>query len=185
MNEDPFFKKELEKNETFKQKVKDVERETLEVNSSVECLELTNEFLVNKKEETITERKKLLNTNDELKQEIEAKMQLNEIRIQKKMKDNNSEELKKLDEHLKSVNECIIDTEGKVVKEQEKSRMFISDILKLNIELRHRQEKQNVLTASNNEKATELDQLKLEFKDLKNEHLNLKEKVFKNIFIYS
>lgn len=178
MNDDPFYKKELEKNETFKHKVKEVERETLEVDSHIQCLELANEFLLNKKEETISERKKLMNTNDELKHEIEAKMQLNEIRIQKKMKENNSEELKKLDAHLKSVNECIIDTEGKVIKEQEKSRMFISDILKLNIELRHRQEKQKILTASTEEKATELGELKSKFEDLKNEHLHLKEKVF-------
>lgn len=118
-----------------------------------------------------------MNTNDELKHEIEAKMQLNEIRIQKKMKENNSEELKKLDAHLKSVNECIIDTEGKVIKEQEKSKMFNAEILKLNIEMRHRQDKQKVLTGSNEEKAAELTQLKSKFEDLKNEHFNLKEKV--------
>lgn len=147
-------------------------------------MELTNEFLVNKKEETISERKKLMNTNDELKHEIEAKMQLNEIRIQKKMKDNNSEVLKKLDAHLRSVSECIIDTDAKVIKEQEKSRMFISEILKLNIELRHRHEKHQNLTTSTQEKATELGELKSKFEDLKNEHLNLKEKVINLIFIF-
>jgi hypothetical protein len=145
-------------------------------------LELTNEFLVNKKEETITEKKKLMNGNDELKHEIEAKMQLNEIRIQKKMKENNSEVLKKLDAHLKSVNECIIDTDAKVIKEQEKSRMFISEIIKLNIALRHRQEKHQILTMSSQEKTTELVELKSKFEDLKNEHLNLKEKVI-NVFL--
>lgn len=150
----------------------------MDINSTIQCLELANEFLVNKKEETISQRKKLMNTNDELKHEIEAKMQLNEIRIQKKMKESNSEVLKKLDAHLKSVNECIIDTEGKVIKEQEKSRVFHSDILKLNIEIRNRQEKQNILTDSTDEKAAELKELKSKFEDLKNEHLNLKEKVF-------
>jgi len=149
-------------------------------------LELANEFLINKKEETISERKKLMNTNDELKHEIEAKMQLNEIRIQKKMKENHSEELKKLDAHLKSVSECIIDTEGKVIKEQEKSRIFLSEILKSNIEMRHREEKQKVLIASTEEKEARLEELKSKFEDLKNEHVNLKEKaiLFLTLFAY-
>jgi chromosome segregation ATPase len=177
LNEDPFYKKELEKNTTFKHKIKDVDRESLEVNSTIQCLELANEFLINKKEETISERKKLLSQNDELKHEIEAKTQLNQIRIQKKMKENNSEELKKLDAHLKSVNDCIIDLEGKIGKEQDKSKMFISEILKLNIEMRHRQAKFKVLTDSTEEKAKELTEIKSTFEDLKNEHLNLKEKV--------
>jgi len=167
----------LEKNEIFKLKIKEVERETLEINSVIQSLELANEFLLNKKEETISERKKLMNTNEELKHEIEAKTQLNEIRIQKKMKDNNSEELKKLDAHLKSVNDCIIETEGKVVKELEKSRMFISEILKLSIEMRNRQDKQKVLIASTDEKVTELAELKSKFENLKNEYTNLQEKV--------
>lgn len=167
----------MEKNEIFKLKIKEVERETLEINSVIQSLELANEFLLNKKEETISERKKLMNTNEELKHEIEAKTQLNEIRIQKKMKDNNSEELKKLDAHLKSVNDCIIETEGKVVKELEKSRMFISEILKLSIEMRNRQDKQKVLIASTDEKVTELAELKSKFENLKNEYTNLQEKV--------
>jgi len=94
------------------------------------------------------------------------------------MKDNNSEELKKLDTHLKSVNDCILDLEGKIGKEQEKTKMFISEMLKLNIEMRNRQEKFKVLTNSTEEKARDLLILKSKFEDLKNEHLNLKEKVF-------
>ena len=79
---------------TLKKRVRDAEREILNVNTDKELLELQNEFLTNKKEQAIIERKKLINQNDELKHEIEAKTQLNEIRIQKKMKDNHSEELK-------------------------------------------------------------------------------------------
>lgn len=133
--------------------------------------------MVSKKETTITEKKKLITQNDELKHEIEAKTQLNEMRIQKKMKEKNSEELKKLDAHLKSVNDCIIDTEGKMIKEQEKSKMFISEILKLTIESRNRKQKQNILVTSTDAKQKELVELKSRFEDLKNEHLNLKEKV--------
>lgn len=167
----------MEKNQVFKNKIKDVEKETLEVNTTIQYLELTNEFLLNKKEEVIAERKKLINQNDELKHEIEAKTQLNELRIQKKMKENNSIELQKLDAHLKSVNESIIDLDAKIGKEQEKSKMFIAEIMKYNIELRHRQERFKKLNESTQDKETFIKELKSKFEDLKNEHTNLKEKV--------
>lgn len=148
-----------------------------EVNSTVECLELSNDFLANKKAEIISERKKLINQNDELRNEIEAKTQLNEIRIQKKMKENISEEINSLDIHLKSVNESIKDLEGKIGKELDKTRMFLSEILKLNIEIKNREEIQKNLNISTENKQTELEGLKSKFEDLKNEHFNIKEKV--------
>ena len=54
---------------TLKKRVRDAEREILNVNTDKELLELQNEFLTNKKEQAIIERKKLINQNDELKHE--------------------------------------------------------------------------------------------------------------------
>jgi len=58
--------------------------------------------------------------NDDLKREIEAKNQLNEIRVQKKVKENNSEEIQKLDLHLQSVIANIVELEAKIANEIEK-----------------------------------------------------------------
>lgn len=175
--EDPFYKTEIEKNATFKRKIKDAEKDTLETNTIVECLELQNEFLTNKKEQVIIDRKKLINQNDELKHEIEAKTQLNEIRIQKKMKDNHSEDLKNMEKHLKFVNESIADLEAKVEKEIEKSKMLNIEIMKNTIEYGHRQEKMKNLEVTTQEKEGQISELKSNFEDCKNEHNNLKDRV--------
>jgi hypothetical protein len=152
------------------------------MNTKKELLELQNEFLINKKEQAISDRKKLINQNDELKHEIEAKTQLNEIRIQKKMKDNHSEDLGNLEKHLKFVNDSIADLESKVHLEIEKSKMLNIEIMKSTIEIRHREEKMKNLEISTEEKKGNIDVLKSKFEDCKNEHNNLKDKVF-NIFI--
>ena len=93
------------------------------------------------------------------------------------MKENISEEINSLDIHLKSVNESIKDLEGKIGKELDKTRMFLSEILKLNIEIKNREEIQKNLNISTENKQTELEGLKSKFEDLKNEHFNIKEKV--------
>jgi hypothetical protein len=157
--------------------MKDAERESLEMITKKELLELQNEFLINKKDQIISDRKKLINQNDELNHEIEAKTQLNEIRIQKKMKDNHSEDSANLEKHLKFVNDSIIDLESKVHKEIEKSKMLNIEIMKTNIELRHRQEKMKNLEISTEEKKGNIEVLKSKFEDCKNEHNNLKDKV--------
>ena len=75
-------------------------------------------------------RKKYVDLNVELRHEIEAKNQLNEIRIQKKVKEANSEEIQKLNEHLKQTNEKIDELIQKIDKEVEKIKNFSNDIIK-------------------------------------------------------
>ena len=101
------MKIEQEKNIEYKKKLETSETQFLSLTSQVEVFEMANESLIKKKEEVIANRKKLINQNDELKREIESKNQLNEIRIQKKVKDNNSEEIQKLELHLQSIKDTI------------------------------------------------------------------------------
>lgn len=143
----------------------------------MEQLDITNEFLVKKKEEVIVARKKVIGLNDDLKREIEAKNQLNQIRVQKKVKENNSEEIQKLEAHLQSVIATIGELEGKISHEIEKSTSFISESIKLNIELRHKTERREYMIDSVDQKFKEIDKLKDILEELKAQHHTLREKV--------
>jgi hypothetical protein len=175
--EEPYFKTEMDKNSEYKKKIEGIEKDILEMNSQVEGLNIVNEYLVKKKEDVIAERKKLINLNDELKREIEAKTQLNEIRIQKKVKENNSEEIQKLECHLQGVINNITELEGKIGIEIEKTRMFSAEIIKLNIDLRHKEERRESVIESVDSKLKELTELKDHLEKMKTQHLQIKDKV--------
>ena len=140
-NEEPYFKTEIEKNEGYKKKIEELEKLVCELNTQVEGMELVNDYYVKKKQNVVNERKKYVDLNVELRHEIDSKNQLNEIRIQKKVKEANSEEIQNLNNHLNETNEKIKDLEDKIQKELEKIKNFNNDIIKNNIELKHKEEK--------------------------------------------
>jgi chromosome segregation protein len=177
--EEPYFKTELEKNEGYKKKIEELERTTLELNATVEGMELVNDFLIKKKNDVISERKKYVDLNVELRHEIEAKNQLNEIRIQKKVKEANSEEIQKLNEHLKDTNTKIDELVYKIEKEVEKIKNFTNDIIKYEIDLRHKEEKRSELIESVDTKMKEETDLKQEVEELNNKNEEIKMKIAK------
>jgi hypothetical protein len=120
--EEPVFKIEQEKNKEYIVKLEKLETELLSLNSHVEVLEHSNDYLLKKKEEVILNRKKLINQNDELKREIENKNQVNQVRIQRKVLDNNSEEIQKLETHLLSVKDTIAELNVLFLFNLEKNR---------------------------------------------------------------
>ncbi len=176
-NEEPFFKIELEKNAGYKKKIKELEETIMEGNNDCEVLDAGNEYMNKKKEDVINERKRLINLNDELRREIEAKKQISDIRIQKKVKENNSEEIKNLENHLQGVIKNIGKLEGKVEKEIEKIRIFSAEIIKLNIELRHKEEKKEEVIVKVDEQYKDIQELNDKNEGLKATHVVLKEKV--------
>lgn len=176
-SEEPYFKTEMEKNAEYKKKIEAIEKEILEINTHVESLDVVNEYLIKKKENIISERKKLINLNDELKREIESKTQLNEIRIQKKVKENNSEEISKLEAHLQGVVNNITELESKISKEIDRVKVFSTDIIRLNIDLRHKEERREVVIESVDSKLKELSELKDDLEKLKTQHNQIKDKV--------
>ena len=115
--------------------------------------------------------------NDDLKREIEAKNQLNEIRVQKKVKENNSEEIQKLESHLQSVIKNISELEGKIDYEIKKTKMSTHEIIKLNIDLKHKEEKKDLIIKSVDTRIKDLEVLKDHLEILKKEHFMLKEAV--------
>lgn len=178
-SDDPIVKNEYEKNIEYKKKIDNLEKDLLMANFRVEELEICNEFLIKKKEEVIQERKKFLVLNDELKREIEQKSQLNEMRIQKKVKENNSEEIQKLQEDLKEKLEKCDELEKKVQVESDKSKAFTSEIIKLNIEIKQRETKKEKLMEILDEKYKQIDEFKEKDDELKDVFHVLNDKLIK------
>ncbi|MCQ2818544.1 MAG: hypothetical protein MJ252_14845 [archaeon] len=177
--EEPYFKGEMEKNKDFKEKIKDLERKAIDVKMQAEGLEIVNNFLIEKKKALAEERKKLVESNIELKHEIESKNQINEIRIQKKVKEINSEEIVNLNEHLEETNNKIKELEEKIQKEIEKIKRFSNEIIRANIEIKQGEEKKKQVAASIEEKEKQLDDLKAKREELMRTNDELKTKIGK------
>ena len=92
----PNYKEEQENNEKFKKQIEELKENYLKLNTDAECAEMVNNYLIKKKNDVITERKKYIDLNIELKHEIEAKNTLNDNRIQKKVREANSEEIQEI-----------------------------------------------------------------------------------------
>lgn len=82
----PGYKEEEENNAKYKEQIEELKEKYLKLNTDAECAELANNYLIKKKEDVINERKKYIDLNIELKHEIEAKITLNDNRIQKESK---------------------------------------------------------------------------------------------------
>ena len=177
--EEPYYKTEIEKNSGYKKKIEELEKQILELNTQVESMELVNEFLTKKKNDVVSERKKYVDLNIELKHEIEAKNQLNEIRIQKKVKEANSEEIQKLNEHLKQTNDKIEELNQKISKEIDKVKTFTNDIIRYTIELRHKENSRNELIESVDSKMKEVTELKEKVEEMNKNNEELKGKIAK------
>ena len=178
-NEEPYFKTEIEKNEGYKKKIEELEKLVCELNTQVEGMELVNDYYVKKKQNVVNERKKYVDLNVELRHEIDSKNQLNEIRIQKKVKEANSEEIQNLNNHLNETNEKIKDLEDKIQKELEKIKNFNNDIIKNNIELKHKEEKKDELMETIDKRIKESTELKQKAEELNRNNEELKQKIGK------
>jgi len=178
-NEEPFFKTEFERNNLHRNKIDSLEKEILELNTKIEMMELSNDYLIKKKESAISDRKRLNNINEEIKREIETKNQLNEIRIQKKVKEKNSEEIKKLEQHLQEVLTGTNELEIKIGKEKEKARIIGNEIIKAKLELKEAKEKRDFLNENIDIRSKDVNDLRSKFLLLREAHLALKEKISK------
>ena len=131
----PNYKEEQEKNEEFKNQIEELKEKALKLNTDADCAELVNNYLIKKKNDVINERKKYIDLNVELKHEIEAKKTLNDTRIQKKVREANSEEIQEITAKLHETNQKVQDLENKIQKEIQKIHNFTKEIIKVNIRL--------------------------------------------------
>ncbi len=109
-------------------------------------MEIVNDYLIKKKADVINERKKYVDLNVELRHEIDAKNQLNQIRIQKKVKEHNSEEIQNLNDKLNEHNEKIKDQEENMNRQLGLIKKYTNEIIQKKIQLKHFEEQREELS---------------------------------------
>ena len=175
----PNYKEERENNEKFKKQIEELKEQCLKLTTEAECAELVNNYLIKKKNDVINERKKYIDLNVELKHEIDAKRTLNDNRIQKKVREANSEEIAEIKFKLEETNQKVADLENKIQKEIEKIHNFTKEIIKVNIQIKHRQEVEEDLEKNIKKHKEELEELKNTYETCENESDTLKDKIGK------
>ena len=175
----PNYKEEQENNEKYKKEIEELKDKNLKLQTDAECAEMVNNYLIKKKNDVIAERKKYIDLNIELKHEIEAKMTLNDNRIQKKVREANSEEIQELKAKLDETNQKVKDLEEKINKEIEKIHNFTKEIIKVNIKLNHRKEFEENLQKNITKEKEELEQNKKTYDVCDEESSTLKDKIGK------
>ena len=175
----PNYKEEQENNEKFKKEIEELKEKFLKLNTDAECAEMVNNYVIKKKNDVIAERKKYIDLNIELKHEIEAKNTLNDNRIQKKVREANSEEIQEIQFKLGETNQKVSDLEGKIQKEIDKIHNFTKEIIKVNIQLKHRKEVEEDLQKHISKQKDVLEQAKKTFEVCEEESNTLKEKIRK------
>ena len=175
----PNYKEEQENNEKFKKQIEELKEQCLKLTTEAECAELVNNYLIKKKNDVINERKKYIDLNVELKHEIDAKRTLNDNRIQKKVREANSEEIAEIKLKLDETNQKVADLENKIQKEIEKIHNFTKEIIKVNIQIKHRQEVEEDLEKNIKKHKEELEELKNTYETCENESDTLKDKIGK------
>ena len=151
----------------------------MKLNTDAECAEMVNNYIIKKKNDVIAERKKYIDLNIELKHEIEAKNTLNDNRIQKKVREANSEEIQEIKAKLEETNQKVSDLENKIKKEIEKVHNFTKEIIKVNIQLNHRKEFEENLQKNIAKEKEELEQAKKTYEICDEESVTLKDKIGK------
>ena len=177
--EEPYYKTEAEKNEGYKKKIQDLSKKLLELNTQAEGMEIVNDYLIKKKADVINERKKYVDLNVELRHEIDAKNQLNQIRIQKKVKEHNSEEIQSLNDKLNEHNEKIKDQEENMNRQLGLIKKYTNEIILKKIQLKHFEEQRQDLTESIDAKVKESTELKEKLEELTKQNEELKAKIGK------
>ena len=175
----PNYKEEQENNEKYKKQIEELKEKFLKLNTDAECAEMVNNYLIKKKNDVIAERKKYIDLNIELRHEIEAKNTLNDNRIQKKVREANSEEIQEIKLKLEETNQKVTDLEGKIQKEIDKIHNFTKEIIKVNIQLKHRNEVEEDLKKYIAKQKEELEQAKKTYEVCEEESKTLKDKIGK------
>ena len=175
----PNYKEEQENNEKYRKEIEELKEKNLKLQTEAECSEMVNNYLIKKKNDVITERKKYIDLNIELKHEIEAKTTLNDNRIQKKVREANSEEIQEIKAKLDETNQKVNDLEEKIKKEIDKIHNFTKEIIKVNIKLNHRKEIEENLQKKISKEKEELEENKKTYEVCEEESGTLKDKIGK------
>ena len=94
---------------------------------------------------------------------------MNDNRIQKKVREANSEEIQEIKAKLEETLQKVADLENKIQKEIQKIHNFTKEIIKVNIQLTHRHEVDDDLQKNIQKHKEELDELKKTYEACQNE----------------
>ena len=173
----PNYNEEKEKNEEFKKQIEELKDKALKLTTDAETAELANNYLIKKKNEVVEEAKKLRDLNIELRHEIDAKITLNDQRIQKKVREAKSEEIQDITNKLNETKKKVEDLEKKIEKEIEKKHNLTKEIIKLNIKLNHKKEEESDLLKKTEKYKEELEEKKKIYENMDNESDEVKDKI--------
>lgn len=101
------------------------------LNCQVAEMEQAKELYERIKEEETEEKRRLIERNSELKKEVEAKEQMERMRMQKRLNDTKNPELKEVMLNSDAVAESIVELEGKVQDEKEKYDSLLDEKVEL------------------------------------------------------
>ena len=175
----PNYKEESEKNVEYKQQIEELKDKALKLITDAEIAEMVNNYIIKKKNETVEEQRKYRDLNIELRHEIDAKNTLNDNRIQKKVREANSEEIQEIKLKLEETNKKVADLEKKIEKEIEKKHNLTKEIIRLNIQLTHRKEQEEELLKKTEKYKEELEEKKKIYENMDKESDELKDKMGK------
>ena len=173
----PNYNEEKEKNDEFKKQIEELKDKALKLTADAETAELANNYLIKKKNEVVEEAKKLRDLNIELRHEIDAKITLNDQRIQKKVREAKSEEIQDITNKLNETKKKVEDLEKKIEKEIEKKHNLTKEIIKLNIKLNHKKEEESDLLKKTEKYKEELEEKKKIYENMDNESDEVKDKI--------
>ena len=173
----PNYNEEKEKNDEFKKQIEELKDKALKLTTDAETAELANNYLIKKKNEVVEEAKKLRDLNIELRHEIDAKITLNDQRIQKKVREAKSEEIQDITNKLNETKKKVEDLEKKIEKEIEKKHNLTKEIIKLNIKLNHKKEEESDLLKKKKKYKEELEEKKKIYENMDNESDEVKDKI--------
>ena len=137
MNKNTELQKVTKQNEELKSSIEEKEIDLTRAQIKIAELEHLCELNTKQKDQEMNERRLLLSKNEELKKEIENKDQMNNLKIQKKLKDKPSGQLKesigKLEESQKNQNEIKerLKIENDKVDLLEKDKIFLLNSLNI------------------------------------------------------
>jgi chromosome segregation ATPase len=164
-------------NGDLKASIEEKEKELVRAQLRVTELEHLRDLNMKIKEDEINERRLLLAKNDELKKEIEAKDQINNMKIQKKLKDKSTGQLKdyslKWEENQKNQD----DYREKILRQTEVIEKIERDKISLNNQLEIVEARLKELSETNDKSESEINDLKKQEDDLSDELSKIKVEV--------
>jgi len=163
------LQKVRKQNAELKTSIEEKERSLARERIRVTELENIRELNLKMKEDEINEKRLIIAKNEELKKEIEAKDQINNMKIQKKLKDKTTGQLKDLTTKYEENQKNLEELKEKIKVEKDKIDMLERDRIALNNQLTIVLAQLKELRETNEKNSAKIEDLKKQEADLQNQ----------------